>query len=138
MTSGLVGWSNGTVHGTDGILFNATYLVLSDNNVVYYDGYMFRYGYKPTNTGIQPHVSPSHCNAIKKDGKACNCKVKYPSTDRCGRHVEKQVISKNATECGVCYEKKILVKLPNCTHELCKDCNEKLPRRICPYCRCSL
>jgi hypothetical protein len=132
------GWSNGLVYGADGTSFKASYMELSNNTVVYYDGYIYRYGYKSINTKPQTNGSPSHCNAIKKDGKACNCRVKFPSTDRCGRHVEKREVFETDTECGVCYEKRILVKLPNCTHELCGGCIKKLPRRKCPYCRCSL
>ena len=41
-------------------------------------------------------------------------------------------------ECGVCLEEEILKKdlvFFKCSHNICKECYEKLLKRLCPFCR---
>jgi len=41
-------------------------------------------------------------------------------------------------ECGICLEDKILKKdivFFRCSHNICKECCDKLLKRLCPFCR---
>lgn len=73
------------------------------------------------------------CIGVKKNKELCGNKAKFGTATAwfCGRHKHQIQLD----ECVVCFEKKELEKLKNCSHSFCKDCIKQLERPVCPLCR---
>jgi hypothetical protein len=80
-------------------------------------------------------INNKHLSILKKccGGRGCEIKIDLTYKTRIPKEIEIQTKG----TCEICFldNKSLFKKCFQCKNTLCEECLEKLPSKICPYCR---